>query len=198
MQSRTKILADNSLLPLGHPESPQTRRAGRPRGARNRRTADLGKYLAHRYGGMTTGQQLAELCMITARELREAKAFIREHELKGVSPMVIAQARRAHALAVALNDHQPAADRCSPKEAMAILIKAQVELMPYVHQKLPPKADGENAPPATVFMVPDGDGSSLPLIPDTSDDVDDQPIDFIDVARSDAPQVAPPKSHDDN
>lgn len=66
---------------------------------------------------MTPGQQLAELSMVTAKEVREAGS------------VMMAMAKRAEDLALAL--------LCSRLDAMVVLVKGQTELLGYVHQKQP-------------------------------------------------------------
>ena len=82
---------------------------------------------------MTPGQQLAELAMVTQKEIRTAGG------LQG------AMTAKARALAVELH--------CDAKEAMAILIKGLTELMPYVHQRRPIAVDATHQVLPTMFVV---------------------------------------------
>jgi hypothetical protein len=108
----------------------EARRRGRPKGATNRRNADLHDYLVAHYRGLTPGQQLAAVGLATDREVSRAKKLARE---LGVEPVVAALIVKARAIAKALP--------CKPAEAWAIMAAARADLMPYVHQKRPTAVD---------------------------------------------------------
>jgi hypothetical protein len=131
---------------------------GRPRGSRNKRSLDLGRYVEAHFGGMTPGQQAAAVSMVTARELREAKQAARELLIVdlGLSPVVLAMVVKARRLARALH--------CESKEAWLLMAKEREGLLPYVHQKQPQAPDRSSAPRAVAFMVPEGVDSDTPLL----------------------------------
>lgn len=139
-----------SLLPLVQPATSHRRR-GRPPGAKSKRSLDLARYIEATYAGQTPGQQAAQLCMVTPRDIREAKARAAELQIvdMGLQPLVLAMVVKAAMLGKALG--------VSRAEAWSALHAERKELMSYVHQKQAPAADkGGAAPIATVFMVPDG------------------------------------------
>lgn len=95
-----------------------TRRGpGRPKGSGNRRTEDLRKYVGAMYGGMTPGQQLAAVAMVTPKELREAGG-----------DMTLAMAAKAKRLARILD--------VKPADAWGMLQGSMKELMSYLHPKM--------------------------------------------------------------
>jgi hypothetical protein len=148
------------------------RRRGRPPGARNRGSLDLARYLEARFAGMTPGQQLAELAMVTEKERRDAGSI------------ELAMATKARRVAQDLG--------CETKEAMAILVKGLTELMPYVHQKRPIAVDARVQQLPTMFLANEGDMSpSMAHAPGADDDAE-----IIDGFLAGDDQVAPPKSHD--
>lgn len=129
---------NNGLLPMLPGAAPAPRRGpGRPKGSRNKRSEDLARYIEAQYQGLTPGQQGAAISMVDARELREAKG-----------DLVVAMAAKAIRLARLLG--------CEAKEAWLLMQKERADLLPYVHQKRPPKAeeDGKERPPVTWVAVP--------------------------------------------
>lgn len=109
---------------------PEPRRRGRPKGAANRRSADLHDYLVAHYRGLTPGQQLAAVGLVSDREVSRAKA---EAKRRGLDPVTWALVVKARALAKAM--------QCKPAEAWAMMAGARADLMPYVHQKRPQAVD---------------------------------------------------------
>jgi hypothetical protein len=159
-------------LPLALPNTPPSRRRGRPPGAKSKRSLDLAKYVEARFAGMTPGQQLAELAMVTRAEISRAGG------------LQDAMAAKAVELSRALS--------CDPKEAMAIVVKALTELMPYVHQKRPIAVDAKVQQLPTMFVVSEGDmAPSLAGAPH-----DDQAADIIDGFLAGEGQVGNDKSDD--
>lgn len=110
---------------------------GRPKGSGNKRSGDLQRYVEAVYGGLTPGQQSAAIGLVTSKELREAGG-----------DLVIAMAMKASRLARLIG--------CEGKEAWLLMQKERAELLPYIHQKLPPKADGGqgDTPTHTFYAVP--------------------------------------------
>jgi hypothetical protein len=161
---------------------------GRPPGARSRRSLDLARYIEATFGGMTPGQQAAQLAMVTPQDLKNAKA--RALDLRMVEtdlpPMMLAMAIKSRQLAKAIG--------CEPRDAWLLLQKERADLMPYVHQRQPAAADGKGKPPATVFLIPEGEAYQGQL-PDFSDpDGDD--IEFAGEFGDVAGQVGQAKSDD--
>lgn len=155
---------------------------GRPKGSTNKRSGDLQKYIEAQYAGLTPGQQSAAIGLVTARELREAGG-----------DLVRAMAAKARALAIDLD--------CAPAAAWALMQKERADLLPYIHQRLGPKADqapGET-PTHTFIAVPiedgtaAGSGSSLGEW-DTPPDM----LEYQGVSGAQGEQVTQPKSHDDS
>lgn len=131
--------------------SPQTQRRGRgrPKGSGNRRSADLARYIEAAYGGQTPGQQSAAVCLVTPGDLKKAKALARELQIPidGLSGVMVALVVKARQLAKALD--------CKYAEAWVLMAKERVDLMAYIHQKLPPKADPSDAAALPqVFLIP--------------------------------------------
>lgn len=120
-------------------------RKGRPPGAVGKRSLDLGKYIEARFGGLTPGQQAAEIGMVTAKELRDpwlkaaAKAM-------GLPPVVVAMADKARALALHLG--------CEPAMAWELMRKERAEILPYVHQRRAQAADTGPERALPVIMMP--------------------------------------------
>jgi hypothetical protein len=166
-------------------EAPQLRRRGRPPGAKNRRSVDLARYVEATMAGMTPGQQMAELAMVKPSDLKKAKAAAREMGILDLDlpPLMLAMVVKARQLAQALG--------VSNDFAWLALQKERSELMPYIHQRQAPKADdGKGKPPATVFLVPEGEADQAQL-PDFTDPDDVEIVGF----SQDAPaQVGQPKS----
>lgn len=167
---------------------PPARRRGRPPGSRNKGSLQLGKYLEAHFGGLTPGQQAAELAMVKPAEIKRAKADALELGIPdaGLAPTQLAMVVKAARLARALG--------ITRAEAWAALHKVLFELMPYVHQRQPQASEPKDGPQATVYMVPEGDAQDVGSVggPGESD-----PIDLIEDFRPDADQVSPDKSHDD-
>lgn len=176
-------------LPLTLPEGAQPRRRGRPPGAKNRRSVDLSRYIEATYGGMTPGQQAAELAMIKPADLRRAKDLARDLGVLdvGLSPFMLAMVVKAKQLAKAIG--------CETRDAWLLLQKERADLMPYIHQRQAPKADdGKAKAPATVFLVPDGEAVDQVQLADFSADGDD--LEFIDDLPAHPAQVGQMKSDD--
>lgn len=174
------------LLPLV--ESPPTRRRGRPPGAKNRRSADLARYVEATYGGMTPGQQAAELALVRPADLKKAKALAAELGIVDVDlpPLMLAMVVKAKQLAKALG--------VDASTAWVLLQKERADLLPYIHQKQAPMADKKGQPNAQVFLIPEGEAQQGQL-PDFSVD-EDAPIEFAgEFGVADTP-VVQPKSYD--
>lgn len=172
-------------LTLTPPNEGTPRRRGRPRGAKSKRSLDLARYIEATFAGATPGQQAAQLCMVTPKDLREAKAAARELRLvdHDLSPMMLAMAIKAKRLALAIG--------CETKEAWLLLQKERAELMPYVHQKQAQKAASDGgAPPATVFVIPDGEASAFASTPQ------DDAVEMIEDFSGAPEQVGQSKSDD--
>ncbi|HEV2530940.1 hypothetical protein [Phenylobacterium sp.] len=171
------------LLPLV--ESPPGRRRGRPPGARNKRSSDLARYVEATFGGMTPGQQAAELALVRPADLKKAKALavhfgILEPE---IPLLMLAMAVKARQLARAIG--------CDPKEAWLLLQKERAELLGYVHQKLPAASDPKGKALATVFLVPEGEAAEASQLADFSDEAE---LEFVGDLPADVEQVGRPKS----
>lgn len=101
---------------------------GRPKGSGNKRSGDLQRYVEAQYGGMTPGQQSAQIGLVTAKELREAGG-----------DLMTAMATKAMLLASLI--------RCDGKEAWLLMQRERADLLPYIHQK---RATKEEAAPGDV------------------------------------------------
>lgn len=172
-------------LPLSQPPIP--RRRGRPPGARNKRSTDLARYVEATFGGMTPGQQAAELALVRPKDLAQAKAVATELGIyrEGLPPMMLAMAIKARQLASAIG--------CETKEAWLLLQRERAELMAYVHQKQPQAAETKPGQQAQVFVITDGDAQQLA---DFSQGEDDERIEFIEHSPAPAEQVGQMKSDD--
>lgn len=118
--------------------SPAPKRGpGRPRGSTNKRSGDLQRYVEAQYGGLTPGQQAAAVGLVTGKELREAGG-----------DMIRAMAAKARDLAMQLD--------IAPALAWELMRKERADLLPYIHQKLPPKAEAGqgDTPTHTFYAVP--------------------------------------------
>lgn len=165
---------------------------GRPPGARNKGSLQLGKYLEARFGGMTPGQQAAEIAMATPKDLKRASAMAKELGLVdlGLDAMTLALVVKAEQLARALG--------CTRTEAWELLRRERAELYKYVHQAQPPAKESTAAPPATVFLVPEGEAhQALAASIGELDDDDLQDPDFAGVVIEHASEVGQPKSDDE-
>jgi hypothetical protein len=170
---------------------PQRRGAGRPPGARNRRSLDLGRYIEAMFGGMTPGQQAAAVALVSPADVEGAADAARELGLidLGLEPVTLAMAVKAKRLAKALG--------CEAFEAWALMAKERDGLMKYVHQVQPQARDASTRPPATVFLIPEGaaheaEANALAQLPD-----DDQDPDFIDLFENAEPGFSREGSHDE-
>lgn len=155
---------------------------GRPKGSGNKRSGDLQRYVEAIYGGMTPGQQSAAIGLVTREELREAGG-----------DLVLAMAAKANQLARLLG--------CEGKEAWLLMQRERADLLPYIHQKLPPKPEGAQGdkPTHTFYAVPiedataAGDGAQAGQW-DTPPDM----LEYQGVSVTAGEQVTQPKSHDDD
>jgi hypothetical protein len=102
------------------------RKRGRPKGSTGKRSTDLVRYIEAHYGGLTPGQQLAAVGMVSAREVTAVRKKARQARL---DPVVVAMGVKAKALAELLV--------IDLTTAWGMMRDAQSELMPYVHQKRP-------------------------------------------------------------
>lgn len=185
-----KIIVEMTQPSLPLVQTPPQRRRGRPPGARNKRSADLGRYVEAMFGGMTPGQQAAELALIKPAEIKRAKADARELGVVDLDlpPLMLAMVVKATRLANALGIEKA--------DAWVLLQKERADLMPYIHQRQAQAPDGSKKPPAppTVFLVPEGEAQAqlADLTPD-----DDDAIELIEHSSGGADDVSPDKSHDD-
>lgn len=155
---------------------------GRPKGSTNKRSGDLQRYVETIYGGLTPGQQSAAIGLVTAKELKAAGG-----------DLVSAMALKAKDLARMLG--------CEGKEAWLLMQRERADLLPYIHQKLPPKADGGqgDTPTHTFYAVPveeataAGGGQQLGEW-DTPPDL----LEYQGVSAKPGEQVTEPKSPDDS
>lgn len=137
--------------PLTLQSGPPLRRRGRPKGSTSKRSLDLARYIEATFGGMTPGQQMAELAMVKPSDVKNARR--RAHELlivdHGLPPVVLAMVVKADLLAAALG--------VTRAEAWSAMHSERKELMAYIHQKQAPKTDSKAAAPATAYLIPEGD-----------------------------------------
>jgi hypothetical protein len=155
---------------------------GRPKGSANKRSGDLQRYIESTYGGLTPGQQSAAVGLVTAAELRADGG-----------DLLVAMARKAARLATLIG--------CEGKEAWLLMQRERADLLPYIHQKLPPKAEAGqgDTPTHTFYAVPieettaAGGGAQLGEW-DTPADL----IEYQGVSTEPGEQVTQPKSPDDN
>jgi hypothetical protein len=152
------------------------RRAGRPAGALNRRSLDLARWIAHAFGGMTPGQQAASVALVSPEDVERAPDDARELRMVnlGLDPVTLALAVKAKRLASALG--------CDAIEAWAIMSRERDSLMKYVHQVQPAARDAGGAPPATVYLIPEGEVHEVPTLPGE----DEQDPDFLELFPDDA------------
>lgn len=150
---------------LAGPIEPKRGR-GRPKGSTNRRAKDLKGYVEQRFGG-SAAQQMAAVCMVTPKEVREAGGVFEARLVKAAE------------LAVQL--------KCSVKEAWDLISKELAALAPYTDQRQPLAIElpGER-PPAVVFM-----GQAPVALAQGS------PTDIAGDFRIIEPEVSRMKSHDE-
>lgn len=154
---------------------------GRPKGSANKRSGDLQRYVETVYGGLTPGQQSAAVGLVTAAELKADGG-----------DLVVAMARKATRLARLIG--------CEGKEAWLLMQRERADLLPYIHQKLPPKAEAPagDTPTHTFYAVPieettaAGGGQAVGEW-DTPADL----LEYQGVSTAPDEQVTQPKSHDD-
>jgi len=139
-------------------------------------------------GGMTPGQQAAELAMVKPKDLAQAKTIAKALGIPdlGMSQLTLAMVVKARQLASAIG--------CETRDAWVLLQKEREALMPYIHQRQAPMAESKAKPPATVFLVPEGEADQAQLA-DFSADGDD--IEFVGELGAPAQQVGRMKSDDD-
>lgn len=177
MQRRGAVLSKNGK-PLG-----------RPPGARNRRSQDLGRYIEATFGGMTPGQQSAQLALVTPKDLRRAKADAKDLSIvdTGMDLLQLAMVVKATRLARALG--------CDRFDAYTMMAGERVKLMEYVHQKQPAAKPKDAGQVPTVFLIPEGEASNTPLL--QLDDGDEETIEILEDFSGDDDKVSPPRSHGD-
>lgn len=137
---------------------------------------------------MTPGQQSAALALVSPKDLKAAKGDAVELGLDGLglSDLALAMVVKAKRLALALG--------IETAGAWLLLQKEREALMPYVHQR---QAQAEapatdKTPPATVFVIQEGEAGPQQLKLDHDDTGDE--LSFID---ADPAQVSRPRSHDE-
>lgn len=165
------------------------KRIGRPPNAKGKRSTDLGRYIEATFDGATPGQQSAQLCMVSPRELRQAKAAAKDLGLLdlGLDEFTLAMVVKAKRLAKAIG--------CETRDAWLLLQKERADLMPYIHQRRPQAAEDKGKAPVLGYMIPDDAGPQQAL-PDFGLDDDDDAIEIVDENPGAADQVSRPKSHD--
>lgn len=138
-------------------------------------------------GGMTPGQQAAELAMVKPADLKKAKAAARELGMVDLDlpPLMLAMAVKARQLAAAIG--------CEPREAWLLLQRERSELMPYIHQRQAQAAESKIKAPATVFLVPEGEADTRQLA-DFS--VEGDELEFVGDLLTSPDQVGQSKSDD--
>jgi hypothetical protein len=163
------------------------KRIGRPPGARNKGSLDLARYIEATFGGMTPGQQLAELTMVKPADLKRARADARELGIIDVDlplltlAMVVKAARLAKALG------------CDKLEAWGMLAAERAKLMPFVHQAQPQARPSDpHAALPTIFLADRADFDAAASSPQLGGPDADIVDDFEMVGE----QVSQPKSHD--
>jgi len=116
---------------------------------------------------MTPGQQAAQVALVSPEDVDAAREDARALGMVdlGLEPVTLALAVKARRLAAALH--------CDAVDAWAIMQKERDSLMKYVHQVQPPAKEPSGVPPATVYMIPEGEVHELPGEPgDESQDPD--------------------------
>jgi len=143
-------MAENPQPSLNLPIGPtlQRRGRGRPKGAVNKRSMDLARYIEATYGGQTPGQQAAAVSMVTPADLRQAKARAKELGIvdAGLAPVLLAMVVKARQLATALG--------CEARDAWMMMVKERGDLMAYVHQKQPQAAEAKDKALPVVYAIP--------------------------------------------
>lgn len=181
------------LMPL--PENPHQHRPGarlsvngkplgRPPNARNKRSTDLGRYIEAMFGGMTPGQQAAELSMVKPRDLAKAKQLARE---LGIIDLDLP----AHTLAMVVKAEQLAkALGVKRVDAWILLQKERADLLPYIHQRQAPKeAPKAGGAMVQAFLIPEGEAAGHQALADFSENdgleiIEELPLSPAPVGRS--------------
>jgi hypothetical protein len=163
-------------------------RRGRPPGVKNRRSLDLAKYIEATFAGMTPGQQSARIALVSEADVKAARRLASELGVidLGLDALTLAMVNKATKLAKAL--------RCEPVDAWAILAREREGLMKYVHQVQPQAREANNRPPATVFLVPEGEALAANASVGQPPDDDCQDPDFLDVFDAEAELVTDAES----
>ncbi|WP_303829383.1 hypothetical protein [Asticcacaulis taihuensis] len=119
------------LIPGLTPPSgaPEKSARGRPKGSKNKATGDLLKWISAQTGGLTPGQQLAALVMVTPKDIRAGKAarLADGKPVKGIPPVMLGYWYRRAQLMELFGWTEDKAD--------GVMAKLQDMLLPYVHQK---------------------------------------------------------------
>lgn len=163
------------------------RRRGRPPGAKNKRSMDLGRYVEAQFAGLTPGQVSAQICLVTAGELKRAKADAKELQIVDLDldrttlALVVKATRLARALGI------------NRAEAWVMMIKEREALLPYIHQKQPQAQPAKPGERAVAFLVPEGQESAVPLLELGDEDA----IEILDGFSGAPAQVGQPKSDGD-
>lgn len=167
-------------------------RKGRPKGSTNKRSGDLGAILVATYEGRTPGQQLAAVCLPTAKDRREAKARARG---LGVDVETMAMVIKAEKLAKAMGWTDVGTGKVTAqglRDAWSIMFAAYKELLPFIHQRLAPR-EGEKPKDALPMIIMDAEPEGGAALPSAfGEGEEDQPlIQVIDL------QLSQPNSHED-
>lgn len=165
--------------------APAPRKRGRPPGSTGKKSTDLVRYIEAHYGGLTPGQQLAAVGLVSAREVAKVA---KKAKRAGLDPVVLAMAEKAQALAQLMG--------WEVATAWAMMREATSELMPYVHQKRPAAVELTNP-----------DGKLQPMIVGMFAGPTDAPMGakvlaheadtFQGVIEGEGYEVSPLKSHGD-
>lgn len=164
------------------PAAAPPRKRGRPKGATNKRAADLKGYIAARFGG-SAAQQSAALCMVTPAELKRAggsmakaqvakavqlvdhvraaqdgfderlRQVVRE-ALRELGSELAGGAKTRETVAGFMARIREGSDRFGLKEAMDLIAKERAALLPYTDQRQPLaiEAAGDGFRPSVVVM----------------------------------------------
>ena len=143
------------------------RRPGRPKGSKNKRSAELGAYVAALYGGSAV-QQMASVCMVTPAEVRRAGGVLQARLVKA--------AELAQHLGI------------SKAAAWELMAKELAQLAPYTDKRQPQaiEATVDQVQPSVVFQI--GGDQVAPLMP--------MDAEIVEVFGPADVQVSQPKSHD--